>query len=292
MKKDRYLGFFKIMYERISEHRIFSTAGEMAYFLVLSIFPLLALTISVASLTWLSQERISILLEAILKPDTFNAIKDEVYKNFYIVNKVPLISFSMIGTIFSASGGIWAIMRSLNKAYEIEDTRPYLTLLIICFFITIIISAMMILALFTMVFGEVFESVLFKYYGYSDTLNELWQFVRYLAIESVIFLIFLFLFYISPNLKLRCKDVIPGALLVTVGWSIVSAAFSVYVNNFNNFSKTYGSLGAGMLLLVWLYWNSTLILIGGELNAYLHEKHHLPKILRGKKLLRLSKNKR
>jgi len=292
MKKGRYLHFLKIIYERITNHRVFSTAGEMAYFLVLSIFPLLALTISVASLTMIPQERISQLLEGVLKPETFAVIKDEVYRNFSVVNKVPLISFSMIGTIFSASGGIWAIMRSLNKAYEIEDTRPYIMLFIMCIFITIIISSMMILALFVMVFGEVFENFLFKYYGFNSTFNELWQFVRYLAIESVIFLIFSFLFHISPNIKLKYKDVIPGALLVTVGWSIISAAFSVYVNNFNNFSKTYGSLGAGMLLLVWLYWNSTLILIGGELNAYLHEKNHLPKILRGKKLLRLSKNKR
>jgi len=282
MRKGKLLNFFKVMYSRITNHGLFSTAGEMAYFLILSIFPLLALTISVASLTWLSQERIYIILETILKPATFAVIKEEVYKNITIANKIPLISFSMIGSIFSASGGIWAIMRSLNRAYEIKETRSYIRLSIMCIIITIIISTMMILALFVLVFGEVIENFIFKYYGYNGMFNDFWQFIRYLAIETVIFLIFSFLFYISPNLKLRYKEVVPGALLVTVGWSIVSAAFSVYVNNFNNFSKTYGSLGAGMLLLVWLYWNSTLILIGGELNAYIHEKHHLPRILRGK----------
>lgn len=282
MKKRRYVSFIKNLYKKFTEHGIFSTAGEMAYFLILSIFPLLALTISVASLTWLSQERIYILLENILKPEVFSAIKGEIYKNITIVNKIPLISFSMIGSIFSASGGIWAIMRSLNRAYEVKETRSYIRLFVMCILITIIISTILILALFIIVFGEIIESSIFKYNGYNDAFNDFWQFIRYLAIESFIFLIFSFLFYISPNVKLKYREVVPGALLVTVGWSVVSAAFSLYVNNFNNFSKTYGSLGAGMLLLVWLYWNSTLILIGGELNAYLHELHHLPKILRGK----------
>jgi len=292
MKRRQYLYFFKTMFGRITTHGVFSTAGEMAYFLVLSIFPLLALTISVASLTWLSQDRIFLLLETILKPDTFKAIKDEVYRNISVVNKVPLISFSMIGTIFTAAGGVFAIVRSLNKAYEVKETRPYLYQMVMCILITIIISTMMILALFVMVFGEVFQNFIFRHYGYNETFENFWQFARYLAIESVIFFIFSFMFYISPNIKLKFRYVIPGALLVTVGWSIVSAAFSIYVNNFNNFSKTYGSLGAGMLLLVWLYWNSTLILIGGELNAYVHEKHHFPKILRGKKLSDLMKNVR
>lgn len=289
MKRRRYLNFIKIMFSRITTHGVFSTSGEMAYFLILSIFPLIALTISVASLTWLSQDRVFMLLETILKPDTFKAIKDEVYRNISSANKVPLISFSMIGTIFTAAGGVFAIMRSINKAYEVKETRPYLYQLVMCIFITIIISTMMILALFVMVFGEVFENFIFRHYGYNSAFEDFWQFVRYLAIESVIFLIFSFMFYISPNIKVKFRYVIPGALLVTVGWSVVSAAFSLYVNNFNNFSKTYGSLGAGMLLLVWLYWNSTLILIGGELNAYVHEKHRLPKILRGKKFSDLMK---
>jgi Predicted membrane protein len=281
MKKGKMLGFIKKMYSRITEHGLFSTAGEMAYFLILSIFPLLAFTVSVASLTWLSQDRIFNILEAVFKPDIFTNIKYEVYRNVNTVNNIPLISFSMIGTIISAAGGIWAIMRSLNRAYEVKETRSYIRLYVMCIFITIIISTMMILALFVIVFGEVFENFILKYYGYSSTFNDFWQFVRYLAIEAAIFLIFSFLFYTTPNIKLRYREVIPGALLVTVGWSIVSAAFSLYVNNFNNFSKTYGSLGAGMLLLVWLYWNSILILIGGELNAYIHDKHHLPKVLRG-----------
>lgn len=283
MKKGRYLNLFKVMYSRIISHGLFSTAGEMAYFLILSIFPLLAFTVSVASLTWLSQDRIFNILEAVFKPDIFTNIKYEVYRNVNTVNNIPLISFSMIGTIISAAGGIWAIMRSLNRAYEVKETRSYIRLYVMCIIITIIISTMMILALFVLVFGEVFENFILKYYGYSSAFNDFWQFVRYMAIETAIFLIFSFLFYTTPNIKLKYSEIIPGSLLVTVGWSIVSAAFSVYVNNFNNFSKTYGSLGAGMLLLVWLYWNSILILIGGELNAYIHEKHHLPKILRGTK---------
>jgi len=168
----------------------------------------------------------------------------------------------------------------LNRAYEIEETRHYIKLWLLAMIETVMVIGIMILALFVMVFGEVVENYIITHYDSIEVIGNIWNVIRYLLIQSIIFLIFSLLYHISPNKRIKYRYVMPGALLVTSGWILLSWAFSVYVNNFRNFSKTYGSLGAGMLLLVWLYWNSTLILIGGELNAYIYSKHGDKKVLK------------
>jgi membrane protein len=83
------------------------------------------------------------------------------------------------------------------------------------------------------------------------------------------FVVFTLLYWIAPSRRLRLKEVMPGALFSTVGWIVTSVLFSVYVNQFSDFTKTYGSLGGVMILLIWLYISSIIILAGGEINALL-----------------------
>lgn len=272
--------FIISMFDRTNEHRTFSTSAEMAYFLILSIFPLIGLIISIVSLTFLTPARVVILLEQVLSQNAFESINEEIIRGVTEVSTVPLISFAMIGTIFSASGGIFAFIRSLNRAYEIDETRHYIKIWMIAMIETVIITGIMILALFVMVFGEVFQNYISNHYSSLQALGQIWKSLRYLLIQFFIFIIFSLLYYVSPNIKVKYKNVLPGALLVTFGWVLISWGFSIYVNNFKNFSKAYGSLGAGMLLLVWLYWNSTLILIGGELNAYFFQISGQKKVLK------------
>jgi membrane protein len=82
-------------------------------------------------------------------------------------------------------------------------------------------------------------------------------------------LVFTFVYHFTPSRRFRYREVIPGSIFSTLGWILTSLVFSFYINNFGNFSRTYGSLGGIIALLVWLYWISIIVMLGGELNASL-----------------------
>jgi membrane protein len=97
--------------------------------------------------------------------------------------------------------------------------------------------------------------------------------LRLFVSALILFVIFTGLYWIAPNIKLKCRSAFPGAAFATIGWIASSYALSYYVGNFSNFSLTYGSIGAIIVLLIWLYISGFIIIIGGEINAFYTEKH-------------------
>jgi len=97
----------------------------------------------------------------------------------------------------------------------------------------------------------------------------LWDVFRYFIILCVMVLIFAALYRYTPSKRLSWREVFPGSVFATIGWVIVSVGFSFYVNNFGNYSRLYGSIGAVIILLTWLFLTSIIIILGGEVNATL-----------------------
>jgi membrane protein len=88
----------------------------------------------------------------------------------------------------------------------------------------------------------------------------------------MIFVVFMLLYWIAPNRKLYLKSVIPGAIFATLGWILVSLGFSMYVSSFANYSATYGSIGGIIVLMMWLYFSGTILMVGGQINAVMQER--------------------
>jgi membrane protein len=100
----------------------------------------------------------------------------------------------------------------------------------------------------------------------------IWNLIRWLLTPLILFGIFTILYWVAPNLKMKCKSAIPGAIFATIGWIITSLGFSFYVSNFGNYTSTYGSIGGIIILMIWLYLSAFIILLGGEINAFYAEK--------------------
>jgi membrane protein len=88
----------------------------------------------------------------------------------------------------------------------------------------------------------------------------------------ILFLIFTGLYWIAPNVKLKCRSAFPGAIFATIGWILSSMGLSFYVGNISNYSLTYGGIGAIIVLMIWLYLSAFIIILGGEVNAFYSEK--------------------
>ena len=144
---------------------------------------------------------------------------------------------------------------------------------IVSIIFAIALVILIIVVLLTLVFGEMIGNLIFSYIGATDIFYHIWEFIRKVIplISMIIIFALLYKYSIMPKNRKSIKFIhtLPGAVFTTVGWVIASKIFSYYVNNFANYSKTYGSLGGVIVLLVWLYITSIMIVLGGEINGTL-----------------------
>ena len=162
-------------------------------------------------------------------------------------------------------------MKAVNRAFDLEEDRPYFKLKGLSILFTLGIFLTLIVALGLVVFGETIFKVLFA--SYTGPMLVIWKTFQLLIPLVFMILIFTMLYKWSPSIKkgikIKTMESLPGAMFASIGWVLLSIVFSFYVNNFSNYSKTYGSLGGVIAFLLWLYMSSIIIVLGAEVNATL-----------------------
>jgi len=243
-----------------------SESSQLAYGLLLSFFPCLIGFIALLSFSNIEKEAILNLLIGILPKELLD-LTDRTITEILKAKKIGIFSFAMIITVWSASNGLNGLIKGLNKAYMVKETRSFIRLQMMNLLFTVMIIFMIFSVLCLLVFGQVFANIITIKFHLPPNIGLLLYFLRNLIGLLLLFFIFVFIYKFIPSKKLTYKNVLPGALFSTFFWLIFSSAFAFYVNNFTNFSKIYGSLGGVMLLMTWLFLCSNIILLGGELNA-------------------------
>nr|WP_278308400.1 YihY/virulence factor BrkB family protein [Oxobacter pfennigii] len=257
------------LYKNFMADEITALSAQVAYYLILSFFPFLIFTVTLISYTNLvDMEKLSILSEFI--PGNVYGLIVDLINNIMETRNRAFISLGIIGTIWSASTGVLSFMYGMNRAYRRKETRPFLMVRALSILFTLALSLILILSIILVVFGEVLGRHILNFLSIPQSFNIIWDILRYIMALLTLLLVFIFFYLYIPNCKLTIKGVLPGSVLATAGWVILSAAFELYVNYFSNFSRTYGSIGTAVALLIWLYWNSIIIFIGSELNAILY----------------------
>ncbi|WP_045524411.1 YihY/virulence factor BrkB family protein [Neobacillus niacini] len=262
----------RLLWHRIEEDDIPGLSAQLAYFFLLSLFPLLILIFSLLPYLPIPYPDILGSIREFAPPQTMDLIEKNVH---YVMNNRNggLLSIGVIGTIWSASNGIHALVRAFNKAYNVNESRSFIVSRGMAVLLTVGMIIVFIVALLLPIFGREIGVFLFSYLGFTKEFLRIWDMLRLVVSAIILFIIFTGLYWIAPNIKLRCRSAFPGAAFATVGWILSSYALSYYVGNFNNFSLTYGSIGAIIVLLIWLYISGFIIIIGGEINAFYTEKN-------------------
>lgn len=257
----------RLLWHRIEEDDMNGLSAQLAYFFLLSLFPLLIVVFTLMPYIPIPHQDVLGVIKGIAPAETMNLIEKNVT---YIMNNRNggLLSFGIIGTIWSASNGINAIVIALNKAYNVKESRSYIVSRGMAILLTFGMIFVYILALILPVFGRDIGIFVFSRLGYADEFIKIWDTLSYLVSAIILFLIFTLLYWIAPNVKIRCRAAFPGAAFATIGWIISSMGLSLYVGKISNFSITYGSIGAVIVLMIWLYISAFIIIIGGEINAF------------------------
>lgn len=258
----------KGVYKRCNQDRITSLAAEIAFFLMLSVFPFIIFISSLGSYFLIpTDETINYIIKYI--PDIIAPVVSAIAHEVVSKRSSTLTSASMFGTIWAASGGISAIGRALNKAYDTNEKRPFWKLAGISLFLTFITAVGFIVMFAGIVAGEQITLYISSIIDTDVSFFAL-DAVRYILSILSLFVFMIIIYHFAPSSSPSVRHCIPGAIFATAGWSLLSLPFSYYVSNFSNLSYTYGSIGGIAALMIWFYWNSILILAGGELNASVH----------------------
>lgn len=264
-------GFFQELLARIKYLDVTALGAQLAFFFLLSLFPLLIFLVTLLPYLNLQEDQLFSILRTYAPDEVYNLIYGTV--NEVLTNRNGgLLSIGILATIWTASNGMNALIKSLNRSYSLEETRPFIIARSISVIFTLLLITLFVIALVLPVFGEQIGIFLFSYLGYEQSFLTVWNSIRWTIPPVMIFVVFMLLYWIVPNRKLYLKSVIPGAIFATLGWILVSLAFSFYVSSFANYSATYGSIGGIIVLMMWLYFSGTILMVGGQINAVMQER--------------------
>ncbi|MFC4103210.1 YihY/virulence factor BrkB family protein [Paenibacillus xanthanilyticus] len=267
--KSRGWQFAQNLYCRFQDDEVPAMGAQLTYYLILSFFPFLIFIIAVLSFADLTVRDVIDGIRLVL-PETSTRTISEAFEEIQQSRSGSLLSFGLLITLWSASNGVSAVIKALNKAYDVEETRPFWKVKGISLLFTVVLALVIVSSMVMLIFGRVIGDNLYKWMQLPGSFDVIWGIAQYVLPIAIMSIVFALMYMFVPNLRLKFKEVLPGAIFTTVGWIVTSLAFSFYVNNFGSYSKTYGSIGGIIVLLTWLYLSSIVIVIGGEINAVLH----------------------
>lgn len=268
------LTFLKSLWHRIMEDEVIGLSAQLAYFFLLSLFPFLIFLVTLLGYLPISHEDFLNLVREYAPGETMSMIETNLH-NLMDEQRGGLLSFGVIAAIWTASNGINAIIRALNRAYDVKESRSFFIARLMAMFLTVAMIIVIVIALLLPVFGKMIGLFIFSHLGLSESFLAIWNALRWILSFLIMVVVFAALYYFAPNRRLKMKEVFAGAIFATIGWQLVSLAFAYYVDNFGNFTATYGSIGGIIVLMIWFYLSAMIMIIGGEINAVLRS-YRLP----------------
>lgn len=265
--------------EGVPRKHTLQMAAAMAYYFVLALFPALVLLSAVVSYLPVNDVLTQIvnLVGGVVPVDSMKIIRYFV-DHVIVPNRATLLSFGILGTVWSASGGFASAIEALDVAYEVEEGRPFWVTRPLAIGLTLLVGILFLIAFAVMIVGPEFGHHLAEHHKLSWMFAEAWPYIHWAVSFGFTVLAVEFLYFIAPNVKQRFWNTLPGALLSVSCWVGLSYVLGVYFRSFAHFSKTYGALGAIVALMVWLYWNGFIMLLGAELNCELAKETREGKI--------------
>jgi membrane protein len=278
-------GDFKRAVERFQKDEMSQRAAALTYFALMSLFP--ALLVGVAVLGVFGQQGLvndatDYLKGAGAPRETVDAVASALESaQGQRGTAVGALVLGTVTALYGASRAFGAAGSALNQVWRVEEGRGFVKHKLQNLLWTVVL---LLLALLTTVLlflgGSVAADALGKI-GLGDTAATIWQIARWPAALLSAMLIYAIVYYAAPNVEVRhWRYITPGAVFGVTAWILASAAFFLYVSTFSSYSATYGAFAAVVILLIWLYLTSSVLLLGAELNAVVDQRR-LPHLSRG-----------
>ena len=247
-------------------------ASALAYQVLFSLFPFAIFLVALLGFLDLSNFFDWLLTQAamVLPHEAMDQV-NQVIKQLQ-QPKGGLLSFGAVLALWTASAGVRAIMNAMNVAYDVQEGRPAWKLYPLSLLYTLGLAAMLIAATALLLLGPQAIQWLAHYIGLEQLFVTLWTWLRWPVILFLLCLAVAIVYYVAPDVEQEFRFITPGSVLAVAVWIAASLGFNFYVSNFAHYNATYGSIGAIIVLLLYFFISSAVLLFGAEINAVI--EHH------------------
>ncbi len=271
------LGLGKQVATQVNEDDIGILASALAYRFFLALFPfaifLAALAGFVTRIFSIKNptDRIINTIGSTLPSDVTSVLRTQL-EGIISSRNVALLSVGLVGTLWAATGGVNALIKATNRAYNVTETRPVWERYALAIALTVLAGVMILASFLVFVIFQTYGTKIADKIGLGGVGVTLLPLVRWPVAIVIILLTAGIIYRVAPNAQLSFKRVLPGTLLFATVWLIATELFGLYIAHSNSYQSTYGTLGAFVILLVWFYLTAFILLVGAELNAVLEKR--------------------
>lgn len=251
---------------KIKNDDVVALSSQLAYYLMLSFFPFILFLVTLVGFSKLNSSEVLNSLNGLL-PQSIVELTQSTVMEVFDNQHTGLLGVSILLMIWTSSSGFRAVIKGVNKAYNFKENRSFIVRAGISMMGILALAIIIILSLSMLVFGTIIGDFIKRIIPIYSSFSFIWDMFRHAFIFIVMVFIFSGIYCVAPSKRLKIKEVIPGAVFSTVGWIVMSFAFSFYVNNFSHYSRFYGSLGTVFILMTWLFLISMIFILGVEINC-------------------------
>ena len=245
-------------------------AAQLAYYLFLALFPAILFLLALASFFPLDDVTADVarVLGPVVSPQVLAIIEDQM-RRIADDNHGGLLTLGVAGALWGSSAALVAIVGALNRAYDIEESRPWWKVRLVAIGLTLGTALFVLVALSLVLAGPSVVTALGTLTGWGRPFEIAWSALRWPLAFALLSTAIGLIYYVAPDAEQDWVWVTPGAVVATALWLVVSLLFKVYIANFTDYDAAYGTVGSVIVLLLWFYASSLAVLAGAELNAEL-----------------------
>jgi membrane protein len=273
--------FFKLTFKEVGEDHVAAFAGNLTYKALFAIFPFFTLVLSLLGL-FNATDLITTMIQSAqgaLPGSVVTFLEDQILP----LTRSQANSAFTFGAIISIALALWgvsgafrSIMEAMNVMYEVEEDRPAWKVYGISIFISLTVVLLMLTAFAIVIFGGNLGGGLASLVGLGGVFSAVWSIAQWPIVACIVLFTFAIIYFFAPAAKQKFRWISPGAFLAFAFWLLFSLAFSFYVGRFGSgsYNETYGSLASVIILLLYIYYSSFIMLIGAEMNQVI--EWHIP----------------
>jgi membrane protein len=266
------LSFYELgrrLWHESLQDEVLGRAAQLSYYILLALFPmLLVLTalMGVFSVENYMPELMSYLRQVL--PNDALSMVERFLKQVAEGSGTNILSLGGLGALWASSSGMTAIMDALNVVYGVKtDSRPFWQVRLIAIVLTIGLAGFVILSSTLVLYGPSIGAWIADFVGLGWAFIVAWNLLQWPVVVGIMLLVVGAIYYVCPDIQQNWRWVSPGSAFAVAMWLIVSLGFKLYVDNYGDYNKVYGSIAGVIVLMLWLYWSGMVLLVGGEVNA-------------------------
>ena len=243
-------------------------AAELAFYFFLALFPALLFLVAIVSFIPVEGllNTITGTLARVAPGELLTLVQDQILKIAHDQNG-GLLTLGMIGTIWSTSSGVDAIIDTLNQAYDVHDSRPWWKVKLLALGLTIALAIFIVVSFVLVLVGPTLAEKIAVWAHVGPVFTWTWKIVQWPVVFALVALGVALMYYYAPDAEQEWIWITPGSVFATVLWLLISIGFRFYVTRFGSYNATYGAIGGVIVTMLWFYVSSLAVLVGAELNA-------------------------